>query len=199
MKKTRIVFSVLAALGFAAASPAFAAQSTDVEIGMASPGHVHPEAVATGAAPAAVHVGTSAAVAPPSPANTNTRFNTGSTAASSSWWRKLTGEGSTSSLPVGSTNATPQTSPHAVDPSVLAPPPPTAPPGTSAGPPKPLAIKDGHAGDAAPFVPPPPPTIRAIKPGECALAKDSQGVWRGPDGQPVDDAIAHIGDCRHKE
>jgi hypothetical protein len=44
--------------------------------------------------------------------------------------------------------------------------------------------------------PVPPPTPKVVKHGECPLTKDSSGTWRGPDGVAVDNATAHMGDCK---
>ena len=49
---------------------------------------------------------------------------------------------------------------------------------------------------ALPKTPPQRSNVRAFKTGECPLTKGSDGVWHGPDGNAVDDKIAHVGDCK---
>lgn len=43
---------------------------------------------------------------------------------------------------------------------------------------------------------PAPLTVKVFKKGECPLTKGSDGTWRGPDGEAVDDKVAHMGDCK---
>lgn len=85
----------------------------------------------------------------------------------------------------------------------LAPPKPPAPvaAGTAAAPsvgvnvPTPPVAAAAAVPKSPPPVPP-PSTTKVFKHGECPLTRDSSGVWRGPDGNVVDAAVAKMGDCK---